>query len=318
MNNNLRNYDFFQLVELLCRSEGQDIEQLENRLPENEKIRYTASASLGFPASDIVSVSKSDRGYDVEVAFLGLQGAQSPLPGYYLENLACQYMHDEGGLGNFLNFFNHRLLMLLHRAWRKYRYYVRYRPQGADRFSHNMFSLLGLGSDALRESVSINHSKMLAYSGLLAAPGRSSKVVAGLIAHCFDLNNVEILAWQYRRVAIASQQQNRLGAANMSPGVDFVIGEFVPDISSKYVLKINELSYSLFLRFLPNGDLFSSLTTVMSFIMREQFAWDLELNLARNQSEKTCLGRGKGCLLGWTTFLAPLPQELKVTLCVQE
>ncbi|ELH8610884.1 type VI secretion system baseplate subunit TssG, partial [Enterobacter asburiae] len=55
-----------------------------------------------------------------------------------------------------------------------------------------------------------------------------------------------------------------------------------------------------------------------SFIMREQFAWDLELNLAHNQSEKTSLGRGKGCLLGWTTFLDPLPKNLKVTLCVQE
>lgn len=318
MYNNLRDYNFYQLVELLYRNEGQDIEQPENRLPENERIHYTASASLGFPSGDIVSVSKQDHGYDLEVAFLGLHGSQSPLPGYYLENLAWQYMHNEDGPGQFLNFFNHRFVTLLHRGWRKYRYHVRYRPGGVDGFSHCMLSLIGLGSDALRQSLAINHSKMLAYAGLLAAPGRSPQVVGGLISHCFDLEDVQILGWQYRRVAIAQHQQNRLGHANMSIGDDFVVGEYAPDINSKYILKINQLSYKDFLRFLPNGDLFIPLTKVMSFIMREQFAWDLELNLAHNQSEKTCLGHGKGCLLGWTTFLAPLPKDLKVTLCVQE
>lgn len=118
MNNNLKDYNFYQLVELLYRIEGQDIEKLDNQLPKNERIRYSASASLGFPSGDIISVSKHEYGYDLEVSFLGLHGAQSPLPGYYLENLAWQYMHQEDGPGQFLNFFNHRFLMLLHRGWR--------------------------------------------------------------------------------------------------------------------------------------------------------------------------------------------------------
>jgi type VI secretion system protein ImpH len=318
MDNKFTEYDFYQLIELLYRNEGQDIEQLENLFPEDEKIRFVASGSLGFPTGDIVSVNKHSKGYEVEVSFLGLQGSQSPLPGYYLENVARQYIHGEEGPGQFLNFFNHRFLMLLHRAWRKYRYHVRYRQGGRDRFSQCMFSLIGLGSKALRQSLSINHSKMLAYSGLLAAPGRSPQVVEGLISHCFDLKNVHIHCWQYRRVAIAKHQQNMLGRANISLGEDLVIGDFCPDISSKYILEINELAYAEFLRFLPNGDLFTSLVTVMSFIMREQFAWDLELNLAKKQFEKTCLGAGNGCLLGWTTFLAPVPQEPKITLRVQE
>jgi type VI secretion system protein ImpH len=48
MNNNLKDYNFyFSFNELLYRSEGQDIEQLKNQLPENERIRYH-SASLIF------------------------------------------------------------------------------------------------------------------------------------------------------------------------------------------------------------------------------------------------------------------------------
>lgn len=64
MNNNLKDYNFYQLVELLYRSEGQDIEHPGNQSPENERIRYFASASLGFPAGDIVSVTKQEYGYD--------------------------------------------------------------------------------------------------------------------------------------------------------------------------------------------------------------------------------------------------------------
>ena len=38
---------------------------------------------------------------------------------------------------------------------------------GHDAFSRHMFSLVGLGSEANRGMMNINHSKMLAYAGLL-------------------------------------------------------------------------------------------------------------------------------------------------------
>ena len=315
---NIRDYDFYQLVELLYQIEGQHVETRPARAPKDEFIRFSSNASLGFPSSDVVSLEKIEGTYALEVAFLGLHGSQSPMPGYYLERLAWEYAQKDGNLYHFLDFFNHRFLMLLHLAWRKYRYHVRYRADGQDGFSKMMFSLVGLGSEALRDVIPVNHSKMLAYAGLLAAPGRSPAVVAGLISHCFDLTTVDVTSWEYRRVAIAPHQQNRLGGINSDLRGNFVIGDYAPDVCGKFTLCINELSHDHFLRFLPNGDLYQPLVTFVAFILRDQFAWDIQLGLADKQFEPTCLGNDKGCLLGWTTFLGQPPEVPLVTIGVQE
>ncbi|WP_081250287.1 type VI secretion system baseplate subunit TssG [Hafnia alvei] len=314
----IQHYNFYQLVELLYQIENKQVECEKERLPSEEFIRFSSCASLGFPSSDVVSLKKDKRGYDLEVAFMGLHGSQSPLPGYYLERLAWEYAQQDGNLYHFIDFFNHRFLMLLHLAWRKYRYYIRYQADGNDGFSQMMFSLVGLGSRTLRDVIPVNHSKMLAYSGLLAAPGRSPDVVSGLISHCFDLPNVEVESWQYRRVSIVPHQQNRLGEVNSDLRGNFVIGDYSPDVCGKFTLCIHDLSHSHFLRFLPNGDLFRPLVTFVAFILRDQLAWDLQLGLAPKQSVRTFLGHDKGCLLGWTTFLGQPPVIPRVIISVQE
>ncbi|MGL5106936.1 MAG: type VI secretion system baseplate subunit TssG, partial [Plesiomonas shigelloides] len=82
-------FNFFQLVEVLSRLEQMDLEAETDRLPAQEKIRFKSAASLGFPASDVLQVSQDEVGrHQLEVAFLGLHGSQSPMPGYYLDDLA--------------------------------------------------------------------------------------------------------------------------------------------------------------------------------------------------------------------------------------
>src|SRR5690606_20987072 len=203
----------------------------------------------------IVSLRQDDSGlHHLEVAFLGLHGSQSPMPGYYLDELAWEYAWQEPRLGLFLDFFHHRLLTLLHRIWRKYRYHVRFQDDGRDGFSRQMFALVGLGNEAVRDSLPVNRAKMLSYAGMLASPSRSPEVISGLVMHCFDLESVEVDDWQMRKVAVCEEQQNRLGQSGVALGQDFISGERVNDCAGKFVLKINNLSFRAFLRFLPDGD----------------------------------------------------------------
>lgn len=81
----------------------------------------------------------------------------------------------EQKLGLFLDFFHHRLLTLLHRIWRKYRYHVRFQDNGEDGFSRLMFALVGLGNEAVCQSLPVNRAKMLSYAGMLASPSRSPR-----------------------------------------------------------------------------------------------------------------------------------------------
>ncbi|MDN3554493.1 type VI secretion system baseplate subunit TssG [Halomonas maura] len=301
-----RRYDFYQLVELLHRHHGDDLEGDREADPSAERVRFQASASLGFPGSDVVDLAPRETGrYALRVSFLGLQGAQSPLPGYYLEAMAHAEVHREGAAGDFLDLFNHRLLSLLHRGWRKYRHHVRYQDGAEDGFSAAVFALVGLADERLRGETSINWSKMLAYAGLLAGRSRSPDVVAGIVGHCFDLDGVEVEPWVLRRVEIPADQRSRTGLACATLGQDMVAGGRVADISGKFALCLRGLDLARFRDFLPDGRDHQALRTLVDFVLREPLAYDLELELLESEVRPMRLGEGGSCQLGWTTFVQP-------------
>ena len=77
----------------------------------------------------------------------------------------------------------------------------------------------------------------------------------------------------------------------------------MPDLSGKFQLSITSLTRKQFLSFLPSGENFLPLTMFVSFILRDQLAWDLHLGLAPEQVGAMRLGDNKSALLGWTSFL---------------
>lgn len=303
---NARRYSFFQLVDLIHRHHGDDLEQGGEDHPQQERIRFSASAGLGFPGSDVVSALSPEHEhapYQMEVSFLGLHGSQSPLPGYYLEDLAWEAGQNLGVRRHFLDFFNHRLVTLFHRAWRKYRYYIRFQPGASDGFSDLIFALVGLGDARLREATPVNWSKMLAYAGLMAGRSRSPDVVSGMVAHCFDLEDVSIEQWVLRKVDIARSQQTQLGRSNASLGMDTLVGAQVRDRSGKFVLRIRNLSRQRFADFLPNGREHKRLLKLVEFATREQLAYDLELQMRPRDIRPMQLG--EDVRLGWNSFVTP-------------
>ncbi|WP_447044397.1 type VI secretion system baseplate subunit TssG [Vreelandella sp. H-I2] len=314
-----RRYEFYQLVELLHRHHNDDLEQRHGgSVPTFQRVRYTASASLGFPGSDVLALKEKQAGqYEMEVSFFGLQGAQSPLPGYYLETLAHNAAHQEGSAGDFLDFFNHRLLTLVHRSWRKYRHYIRYQDDAKDGFSAAIFALVGLADSDLRGETSINWSKMLAYAGLLAGRSRSPDVVSGIVGHCFDLARVEIEEWVQRWVEIPLDQRSCMGVSGMTLGGDMVVGARVADVNGKFALCLRGLSLARFRDFLPDGEEHSPLKTLVSFVLREPLAYDLELELLESEVKPMRLGDAGSCQLGWTTFVDPEHDDCTTRRCVR-
>ncbi|WP_373819345.1 type VI secretion system baseplate subunit TssG [Glaesserella sp.] len=326
---NITRYSFYQLVEILFKLSKVESATTLALLPQKEPIRFMSSAGLEFPIRDIVDVLSTKQGqYYLEVSFLGLHGSQSPLPTYYLESLAAEYLHKETKLVDFMNLFNHRLVLLLHHIWRKYRYYINFRDEGTDAFSQRMFSLVGLGHEKTRNRLSIHHSKMLAYAGMLASPGRSSEVIANLVSHCFDLPDVSLKEWRFRYVNISENEQNRLGGilkelgrpptGRSCLGMNFTLGGKNPDRGGKFELQLNNLSRKQFLSFLPNGENYLSLITFVSFVLKDQFAWDLKLGLKPKQITGMKLGDEQNSMLGWTSFVGKPDQKPNVTICIRE
>ena len=55
----------------------------------------------------------------------------------------------------------------------------------------------------------------------------------------------------------------------------------------------------------------------VSFILRDQLAWDLHLGLAPEQVGAMRLGYNKSALLGWTSFLGTPEERPSVTIRVR-
>ena len=328
----VRDTSFYVLLESLYRRYGKPgCDPSLRAEPEQEVVLFKSDASIAFTGSDLTSLTRDDNGqFTLTTKFLGFSGSQSPLPGYYLDLMARESAQNEEGLKEFLDLFSHRWTQFVYHAWRKYRYHICFRNGGTDSFSQRMYALVGLGSQSLRDKLAINHSKMLAYVGVLAAPGRAPEVVCDLVSHCFDLPDVTLESWQLRRVAIDPGEQNRLGERNPKNktagyvpgrsvvGVNFTLGAHVPDRSGKFLLRIGSLSMSRYLSFLPGGEHHEALTLFIAFLLRDQFAWDLRLDLAPAQAQGMKLGDRRRACIGRTAFIGEPQTPPSITLHIRD
>ena len=298
-------HHFYQLVERIHRVHGDNLEARLDMHPGDERIRYKVDPALAFPTSDVCKAElDEDRlKYFIEVAFMGMHGSASPLPHHYLESIVQECHQGFGIKGAFFDFFNHRLITLLHRAWRKYRYYIRFRADAEDRFSQYLYSFIGLNDRDLRGETAIPWSRLLTYAGMIATRGRAPSMISGIVAHSFDLDNAAVKEWVRRYVQIPRQQRNALGRVNVILGEDFSIGARLLTQTAKFVISIKGLTQTRFRDFLPSGKSFAPLNTLVGFLLRDQLAYDLELGLTQEEIPPLVLDSARGANLGWTAFL---------------
>ena len=299
-------YNFFQLLERLHGLHGDD---LEPRWPDQAtrlRVRLASDPRLTFPVSDVYKAERmpgdADR-YRVCTTFLGVHGTDSPLPSYYLDQVAYEHAQGIGVRPAFFDFFNHYLLSLLHRIWRKYRYYIRFQPGASDGFSQYIFALLGLNDKQLRGDTALPWSRLLSFAGLIASRSRAPGTVAGIIAHCFDLKQVQIREFETRLVLTTAQQLVSLGRSNGELGSAFMVGSRTRTRSSKFTIVISELDQEQLRDLLPSGINFNRLRALIDFLLRDALAYDLELRLEQNALSAFCLHPSQGALLGWTSFV---------------
>ena len=299
-------YNFYQLLERLHGLHGDD---LEPRWPDpaiRRRVRLASDPRLTFPVSDVHKAERmreADDRYRVCTTFMGLHGTDSPLPTYYLEEVSYEHAHGIGIRPAFFDFFNHYLLSLLHRIWRKYRYYIRFQPGATDGFSQYIFALLGLNDKQLRGDTPLPWSRLLSFAGVIASRSRAPGTVAGIIAHCFDLKQVHIREFETRSVLTTAKQLVSLGRSNGELARSFMVGSRTRTRSSKFTIVISELDQEQLRDLLPSGLNFNRLRALIDFLLRDGLAYDLELRLKQNALSPFCLHRSQGAYLGWTSFV---------------
>jgi len=278
--------------------------------PWEEGIRFRPSASLGFPAADVQKIEEaklpglSASVFLMTVNFMGLYGVNAPTPTYFTE-MICTSEADADPLSAFLDIFNHRLISLFYRAWKKYRYYITFLSEARDPTSGYLLSLCGLGTKALRQVAGLPDTCLIRYTGLFSQRPRSARGLQGLLADYFEGIAVRVEPFILRWVKIPESHQNRLGVAGRNDvlGRSLSVGDRLKDRSGKFRVTLGPLDSEQFEGFLPGGTQFETLSHLVFLYAPDRLEFDIKLVLKAGEIPPLWLDTPGTARLGYTTWL---------------
>jgi type VI secretion system protein ImpH len=335
-------FDFFQAVRLLEKLAPERRPVGHDATPRSEAARFRAHISLSFPPSSIYQIEAPTLRIPaptLTVAFMGLTGPNGVLPSHYTEML-MRARETRGPeryvVRDWFDLFNHRLISLFYRAWKKYRFWLPYeRGEHAlpepDLFTLALYSLIGLGNRSLRNRLRIavrpdpltnqpervlarvEDLALLYYAGLLAHRPRCAVSLERMLEDYFGLP-VQVLQFQGRWLHLDPNSQSRLGG-DAELGANVVVGERIWDIRSKIRIRLGPLRYDQFVSFCPDSSPvprakdFFKLMHLVRFYIGPHLEVDVQLILKSNEIPacQMQLSRTDGPRLGWNGWLTSRP-----------
>ena len=312
----IREYSLFQAV-LLVIERLRDAHPLLSEDDLYDHVEFQANPSLGFPGSDVDRVEFFNEHGQLRARLrfnlIGLVGASSPLPAFYGEQ-ALGDGEDGNPTRHFLDVFHHRLQRLMLPIWKKYRYRASFQSGALDPFSAQLFALIGLGGEDIRQAKELNWKRLLPYLGLLSLRAHSAALIEAVLRYYFKHAELTIEQCIERRVEILEEQRNRLGRANSLLGEDLLLGERVRDRSGKFRIYIRQLNWERFHEFLPIGFGYQPLCALVRFTLRDPLDYDIRLVLRQEEIRELRIGEQNACRLGWTSWLGRERADGVVTL----
>jgi type VI secretion system protein ImpH len=305
-------FEFFQAVRLLEKLQPEREPVGRFAQPKREAARFSAHASLTFPASEIQSLDWTEgRPPRLEVNFMGLTGPTGVLPHYYTQLVQERNRAKDTGLRDFLDIFHHRIISLFYRAWQKHKCTVNYSEGGEDPIGQALLALIGLGSPGLQRRLGVADETLIFYGGLLGLIPRSATALENLLADYFSVPvEVEQFVGVWRPIAQPDQCQLEAGdEISRQLGLGAVAGDEVWDRGSRVRIKIGPLSEERYLDFLPTGSAWEPLNELTRFFAGGEIEFEVQLILQREDVPASELGRDgdAGPRLGWLTWVKSTP-----------
>lgn len=298
-------YGFFQALRRI-ECANPDKEKIGRSVkPGDDAIRIGQEPSLAFAPSTLSSFERSNEGSAprLNVLFFGLFGPNGPLPLHLTEYARERIRNfDDESLSRFADIFHHRLLSLFYRAWADAQPTANLDRPESDAFSNRVGSLLGIGTEDLRNRDAMPDYAKLHHSGRFAGQTRNAE---GLLAVLKSYFHIPAQLQQYigTWLNIPDQDCMRLGESRVSGslGQTSTLGGKVWECQSKFRLTIGPLNMEDFQRMLPGGTSLIRLIAIVRNYIGDEFDWDVHLILNRENIIPTRLGEfGQ---LGWTTWM---------------
>jgi type VI secretion system protein ImpH len=316
-------YDFFQAVRLLEQLLPDRAPVGEFADPGGEVVRFATPSTVAFPASQIQSLEEGegDAPAHMVVNFFGLVGPQGALPLDYTLYAARRERAGDYALKDFIGLFEHRLISLFYRAWTKSHAALgtssstrdgaseRAADRSEDWLTRQLLSIVGMATPGLHGRQAIADETLLYYAGLLSVPSRPAVALEQLVSDYFDVPcEVEqfVGAWY----PLQTSAQTALGDESAGLGVGAVAGDEIWDQQGRVRIRLGPLTRSRYDEFLPGGASHTSLQALTRFFGNDQFDFEIQLVLARDEAPLFRLGADDTPLpLGWVTWLRTVPLD---------
>lgn len=308
-------YEFFQAVRLLERLLAPRAPVGRFRDPSQEAVRFSTHQSTSFPPSENHSLERRDESpARLAVNFMGLTGATGVLPTVVTNHVIDRMRAGDHTPAAFFDLFNHRLISLFYRAWKKYRFPVCAElgePAGLDRA---LLSVTGLAAPSLQNRQPVSDESLKFYAGLLAAQSRSGAALEQLLTDYFNAP-ITVLPFQGRWRPVDPADQCLLdidgsGGAASQLGLGAIAGDEVWEQQSTVRLRIGPLPLARYVEFLPDGSAAPALAALSRFFSRDSYDFEVQLVLRAEEAPPVVLGGdGPAPRLGWVSWMRTRPLD---------
>lgn len=289
--------------------------------PAKEVVRFEADHSLAFPGNEVGEIRLKDEDSDqwqLLLNFIGVTGAMGVMPYHYTELILERAKKRDRALAHFINLFNHRTASLFYQASNKYRLPIEYERTKLFKYNKNedsqhtraLLSLLGLGTDHLRNRQYVRDESLVFYSGLLSQQAKTEVGLERLIEDYFGVPcNVEGFVGQWQdliddvRTRLPTRK-NRKGQ-NACLGRSTMLGKKGWFAQGKSRIKIGPLNKDEFDTFGPSTGALTALNEMVHTYLGMEESFDYVIQVDRNQvPNKMALGTTEPAQLSWNAWLA--------------
>jgi type VI secretion system protein ImpH len=310
-----RVFQFFQAVRLLERSDLDHAPVGFDNHPKDECVRFVSRIGFGFPGWDVDDVTPRRGDDDPPVLTCGFLGIANPssfgsLPHPYTELLHELGRNKNGAMRAFFDCLNHRLISLFYRAWKKHHFAIGYERERVDRIQEVLMSVIGLGTPALRQRMSLDDRALLFRSGLLGRRQASATGLQDLLADYFEVPaTIEQFVGAWYDIALGDQY--RLGDPGGALGENVVIGSRYRTGEFQFRVRLGPLELEEYKSFLPGGDNHEHLCDLVRFSVGPVLDYEIRLVLRAEDVPPAQLLTGvRGERLGWSTWVDPVANAI--------
>lgn len=301
-------FDFLQVVRILRAMDPSGRNQLPASDPSDEFVRFSSEVSFAFPASDVVEISPAnDQSLipEVKVAFMGLGSAHSmgSLPTAYIEVLLDEPRNRDSAVRDFLDIFNHRLVSLYYGARAKHDPILQLEA-GNSLFERALSALSGLGTEGLRNRVSMDDRALFARAALISMSPIPAVALTGILTSYFEVP-FEIDQFIPKWFDVEEEDRTCLGLANSVLGEEVYLGDSIELCQSKFRLRVGPLSWDEYRNFFADGPSFRALLDLLSIAAPNDQDFEVQLVLSSEDTPALQLGHrpNDAARLGWSTWL---------------